>query len=119
MLKIQPSHLVAVYDCLRELPPFNRWRFPVGEEVNFHVTRSEKNGGLYWGEGEKHHIAISARTVSQLGTLMQYMAHEMLHMRQRLARTETKGSMHNAEFRKLSRRVCAIHGWDPTHVFYG
>lgn len=40
------------------------------------------------------------------------MAHEMVHVKQRVARTETNGVEHNAEFRRLGKRVCARYGWD-------
>ena len=40
------------------------------------------------------------------------MAHEMIHMRQRLTKTETKGAEHNAEFHQLAKLVCRRLGFD-------
>ena len=40
------------------------------------------------------------------------MAHEMIHLHQRQARTETANTEHNAEFHRLTARLCRRYGWD-------
>lgn len=111
MLPITKERLAAVYEMLRSWPPFSRWKLPHSSEVKFHVIRSKTDFGRWWIDGDRHHVEISEKLHGAMLGLVMTMAHEMIHMRQRIARTETRAE-HNAEFHRLAKRVCAIHGFD-------
>jgi len=38
MLPLTPQMCAAVYDCLREFPPFSRWKLPPADEIEFRCT---------------------------------------------------------------------------------
>jgi hypothetical protein len=112
-LRITPERLAAVYDMLRAWPPFHAWRMPPSSEVKFRVSKTRQWYAAWWIEGVRHHIEVSEKKHGHLASVVASMAHEMLHVYQRIARTETRGVEHNAEFIRLAKRVCAIHGFDP------
>lgn len=111
-LPITPQRLAAIYEMLRTWPPFNRWKLPPASSLRFHVSRARGHDAQWWISGNKHHIETSERRHYHLLTLIISMAHEMIHVRQLEARTETPGVEHNAEFRRISRRLCRRYGWD-------
>jgi hypothetical protein len=49
-------------------------------------------------------------------TLVETMAHEMIHARQQQARTCTPNTEHNAEFQRLAALVARHHGFDPARL---
>jgi predicted SprT family Zn-dependent metalloprotease len=49
--------------------------------------------------------------VKSTDLLLSTMAHEMIHLYQ--DETGTARGHHNPKFRKLAKRVCRIHGFDP------
>lgn len=110
-LKITTERLAATYEMLRAWPPFSRWGLPPSEMVKFRVTRSKKNFATWWADGDRHHVEVSEALHSTMQGVVMSMAHEMIHVRQRLAKTETR-SEHNAEFHRLAKRVCSIYGFD-------
>ena len=116
MLPLTPHMLAAVYDCLREFPPFKGWKLPPGDEVRFDVMRSRQVFGYYIEEtrpsGVVRSIQVSSANVGHWNTLTRIMAHEMIHMHQAVARTYTSNAEHNADFRRAARRVCSAFGWD-------
>ena len=112
MLPITPERLAGVYEMLRAFPPFNRWKLPPAEEVGFHVSKTTQWHAAWWIDGATHHVEASQKKHYHLSSLNASMAHEMIHMRQRIAKTETKGAEHNAEFLVLSKRVCKVFGFD-------
>jgi hypothetical protein len=112
MLPITPERLGTVYEMLRGWPPFCQWHLPSSSEVTFHVTRTRSPHAAWWIDGDRHHIQLSERTHSHLPSIIMSMGHEIIHVRQRIAKTETRGVEHNAEFYKLSKRICRIHGFD-------
>ena len=111
MLQLTPERLAAVYDMLRAFPPFCRWQLPPASVVKFHILKTDKWQADWWLEGNTHHIRVSEKKHGHLVSLIESMAHEMVHVRQRIAKTETKGD-HNAEFRKLAERICKALGFD-------
>jgi hypothetical protein len=116
-LSITPERLSAVYEMLHAFAPFNRWSLPRAAEVRFVVSRARGHQALWWVDGGRHHIEISARKHSHLASLVESMAHEMIHAKQRATGTETKGVEHNAEFRRLSAMVCRRFGFDEGQFF--
>lgn len=111
-LQITPDRLGAVYAMLRTFPPFSRWRLPPAEDVRFHVAKTDKWHAAWWINENTHHIEVSAKKHGQLSSLVCSMAHEMIHVRQRITKSETKGAEHNAEFRRLGKLVSARFGFD-------
>lgn len=119
-LRLTPKTLEAAYDYLRATPPFDRWGLPPGGDVKFIVSRRPSEFGRYQWLGNKHSISMSAKAIGQTLTLMQYTAHEMVHLHLQATKQESKsGSMnaHNAAFRRYAGQVCRWHGFDPK-AFY-
>ena len=112
MLPITPERLAGVYEMLRAFPPFSRWKLPASEEVGFHVAKTPRWHAAWWIDGSTHHVEVSKQKHYHLSSLAASMAHEMIHMRQRLTKTETKGAEHNAEFHQLAKLVCRRLGFD-------
>ena len=112
MLPITPQRLAGVYEMLRQWPPFSGWRLPLASAVKFHILKTDKWHADWWIEGNTHHIRASEKKHYHLVSLMASMAHEMIHVRQRITKTETSGAEHNAEFHVLAKRVCKAFGFD-------
>lgn len=111
-LPLTPEMLRGAYEYLRACPPFRRWKLPPAEEVAFYVGGSRTNSGEYGYEKGAHWIRVSDRHAGHTATLLFILAHEMVHLKQGLRRPGTKLT-HDAEFRRLSARVCKLHGFDP------
>jgi len=111
-LHLTPDMLEATYELLRTTPPFRGWKLPPGDEVEFRVSAHAAYYGEYQWRGTCHRITISARYASQLSSMMRTMAHEMIHLHQRIACTENK-NQHNARFRRIAAMVSRLHGFDP------
>jgi hypothetical protein len=112
MLRITPERLAGVYEMLRSFPPFSGWKLPPSSEVGFHVSKTDRWHAAWWMDGQTHHIEVSYKKHGHLHSLVASMAHEMIHARQRIAKTETKGAEHNAEFKRLAAIVCRSFGFD-------
>lgn len=110
-LHLTPEMLAAAYDFLRTTRPFKGWRLPSSEEVAFKVTRDRNEYGHYQLR-DAHTVALSSSLISQVGTLLFYLAHEMVHLKQEIDKRVTAGTVHNADFRAKAKLVCRIHGWD-------
>jgi hypothetical protein len=110
-LALDARVLARAYDYLRATRPFCRWLLPESDALVFHVARSRHWQGQCYAIGARYGIDISEALVGQSPTLLAVMAHEMVHLAQKVARTETKAA-HNAEFRRLAAQVCRAHGFD-------
>lgn len=111
---MNPHTVVAAYAFLRETSPFNKWKLPPADEVEFHVTRHrdrEADHTIYC-DTQDHIIRVSAYYVKTTLQLMVAVAHEMVHMRQVRTGTESRRCMHNAHFKRTAKRVCQVHGFD-------
>src|SRR5262249_2000370 len=111
-LALEGRVLSAAYAYLRATHPFCRWRLPEPHEVKFHVARSKSWQGQCYVQGDRYGVDISSALVGQSVTLIAVMAHEMVHLAQKIAGTESRGS-HNAEFCRRAAKVCRVHGFDP------
>ena len=111
MLPITPERLAGVYEMLRGFPPFSGWRLPPATQVKFHILKTDRWYADWWIEGDTHHIRISEKKHGHLNSLVESVAHEMIHIRQRISKTETKGE-HNSEYKRLALRVCKAFGFD-------
>lgn len=114
-MDIRPDTLAATYDYLRILSPQFR-RLPPADDVEFHVINTPKVYGDYsqWinCRDEAHIIRISTKKHGHLATLMQTMAHEMVHLAQAIHKTTTPNVMHNDDFYRRARAICRAFGWD-------
>jgi len=119
-LPLSPQRIAATYECLRQFPPFCRMKLPSADTLRFQVSRHADRFGHYtrYLGTERHFIVISAVKNGHFNTLAQTVAHEMIHLHQAVAKTETSGAEHNAEFHRLTARVCKAFGWD-TKAFVG
>ena len=104
-MNITPQHCVATYDFLRQLKPFDRWKLPESDAIVFHIRNIIGTHGKYQHDGKEHNITISSALVDSPASLIDTMAHEMIHLYQEIRGTDNK-SQHNAEFRRLSVQVC-------------
>ena len=113
-LPLTPQILEAAYEFLRACPPFNRWKLPPGEEVEFSVIRLKDREGDHttYKRTDDHIIRVSSKRIGHTHSLIVVMAHEMIHAKQSVTKTTTRGSMHNPEFRRLAASVCRTHGFD-------
>jgi hypothetical protein len=109
--------LEGAYEYLRVSPPFCGWSLPHADQVMFRVLGAKDRFGHFRGRHRKargddgfSEIAISAGLVKSTDLLISTMAHEMIHLYQ--DETGTARGHHNPKFRKLAKRVCAIHGFD-------
>lgn len=113
-LALTAERLAAVYSMLRAYPPFSRWSLPPAESVKFRVMKTDKwHADWDIDKRERHHIRVSGKTHGHISSLIASMAHEMIHVRQRVAGTETHGVEHNREFKRLGLQVCRAFGFDP------
>lgn len=112
-LPLNHETLAAAYDYLRATPPFRDWNLPEAEDVKFVITRSTVVAGTHSIRDGKDVIGVSSGCIGRTGSLMELMAHEMIHMHQREVCMETRGVEHNAAFKKLGAKVSKIHGFDP------
>lgn len=113
-LRITPDMLAGVYGFLQTTPPFYKWNLPDPDDVVFKVCGSYKIRGYYLWDNGRHIIGISRQFVGYAPSLIETMAHEMIHLHQRDSKMETPNTQHNAAYRKLAERVCRVHGFDPT-----
>lgn len=112
-LHLTPDMLEATYDLLRVTTPFNGWHLPEHDDLSFRVSASPTwIGDCMLDDEGGFRLSISVKGVSQLHTLVFYMAHEMVHLYQMMNKRDTQGVAHNADWRKLALRVCSIHGFD-------
>jgi len=110
-LVITPESIAALYDALRQFPPFKAWNLPESDAIEFHVIRTRKVYGTYH-YGDDHAITVSESVVGFWDTLTQTVAHEMIHLHQSIRGTQSKAE-HNTEFRRLAVQVCDAFGFDP------
>jgi hypothetical protein len=113
-LHITPQMLAAAYDFLCTTPPFRGWSMPHSDLIEFRVTADATEHGHYnrFAGTDHHWIAISSRSNGYTGTVIMFLAHEMIHLHQALKKLETRRAIHNADFHRKAKTVCAAHGWD-------
>lgn len=112
-LPLTQERLRAVYASLQQFPPFTRMRLPAAGKVKFRVRRTKALDGEYarYCGTDEHFIEVSELRNGHWNTVGQTMAHEMIHLHQARAKTETRGQ-HNADFQRLAKIICRRFGWD-------
>jgi hypothetical protein len=113
-LSLTVERVAALYEALRTFPPFNRLKLLPSGEVKLQVTRHRDREGHYtrYIGTDEHFIALSAAKLGHFDSVVKALAHEMIHLHQGVAKTETRGAHHNAEFRRIAARACRRFGWD-------
>ena len=110
-LKLTPEVLRGAYTYLTETEPFCKWNLPDPEEMFFKVDRHQSRYGCAVGDEKGHHmICVSSVFVGQTLSLMETVAHEMVHIHQAQAKMTMD---HGLAFRKFAAHVCKVHGFDP------
>lgn len=115
---LTPERCAALYECLRKFKPFNRWRLPPAESVKFRCAARRDCMAEHVhapGYSREHEVTMSSAKIGHFDTLTRAMAHEMIHMAQAIAKTETRAE-HNADFVRRSLLVCRHNGWDPKEL---
>ena len=107
---ITPEQVAAVYECLRAFPPFSKWKLPPADEVELHIGLQEDAFAHYHRDDGRHAMTISMLLVKDWQTLVETVAHEMIHLHQARAGTETRAE-HNREWHRLADTVCKRFGW--------
>lgn len=106
-MHLTPARLAAVYECLRAFPPFAGWRLPDADDVEFRVSVRVDEFGRYELRGEQHCIEVSAMLTTDWQSLVETMAHEMVHLHQ-----GRSGPVdHDAQWQRMATRVCRSFGF--------
>lgn len=113
MLPLTKDILESSYEYLKATQPFSKWNLPDGEDIKFVVGRTSQMSGWYRFQDNKHEIGVSSHFIGRTISLMEVMAHEIIHLYQADVCMESHNVEHNAAFRKLADQVCKIHGFDP------
>lgn len=111
-LKLTPDILCGAYDFLCLTLPFKNWNLPDGEDVKFKVVWTPGLRGWYKYDAGKHSIGVSASCIGHTVSLIEVMAHEMIHLHESHARICRADVEHSAAFKKMAKRVCDVHGFD-------
>lgn len=106
--------MAAAYDCLRAFAPFSGWKLPHSDEIAFYAVKMPHKRGDYfrYARTTDHVIRASIVNIGHFDTLCKLIAHEMVHLRQAIAKTETPKTQHNAEFYRYAKAICRRMGWD-------
>lgn len=105
--------LRAAYDFLCETPPFCKWNLPDSDEIEFKVCKDRALQGWHLIDGKKRTIAVSSGSVGHTATMLEVMAHEMIHVHESHSNACSRGAEHSAAFKRWAAQVCKIHGFDP------
>lgn len=112
-LRFTPDTLRAAYEFLRTTPPFCRWKLPAAEQFIFQVGKSSTTHADYSIDTDgRRYIRVSEKLVGHTHSLLESVAHEMVHLRQEQLGYRPPFS-HGAVFQKLTAQVCKHHGFDP------
>jgi len=111
MLSITPEAVEAAYELLRTTPPFDGWRLPPGDQVEFRVTGDRTALGSC--RTDRACITISGHLHGHLSSLLETMAHEMIHLWQARRSAGRPDVDHDREFTRAAQRIARLHGFDP------
>lgn len=113
MLPITPTTVKATYTWLKTFPPFNKWRLPNPEKLNFSVESLKSRWADY--DPETKTLRVSSARVSTYHSLIQAVAHEMIHVKEDLAgRWSDKHD--TVYFKSRCKTICKHWGFDPNNL---
>lgn len=99
----------SVYDLLKLLPPFSKWKMPPSAGIIFKVNRSTMTLGTF--DVDPPVIALSSVMNKSMQDVLETMAHEMTHLH--LERNGKGGHEdHNEGFTSARDEVCLAWGWN-------
>lgn len=112
-LRLTSETLAAAYDYLATTEPFRKWNLPDSDDVVFRVVKDPTRRGFYRRDGyNRPSISVSSAAIGHSSSLIEVMAHEMIHLHEDATGMAT-ASEHSAAYRKMAAVVCKIHGFDP------
>ena len=110
-LCINTEMLAAAYDYLQTTPPYCDWNLPDSDDIVFKVYKHRARCAD-WGKVKgKHVVRVSSFHIKRTNSLLETMAHELIHIHEDHNKCAGRGE-HSAAFRAWAKEVCAIHGWD-------
>lgn len=95
--------LPAMYELIRTIIPEFK-KLPDADEIEFRIIKA-----AHFGDCDGEMIRISSMTNGHLLTLAATMAHEQIHIWQRIKGVPIG---HGPEFKRMAKRVCARCGFD-------
>ena len=112
-MHLTPNILAAAYEYIRSVAPASDWKLPPAEQVEFRVSRDKNALGTHttYKWTKEHIITISSSKISHSDTLLQVLAHEMVHAA--MAEAGNEPVSHNRAFWERAVPLCANMGWDP------
>ena len=112
-IQLTPHILRQAYELLSACEPFVRWNLPDADEIKFRVAKDKNCAGWHHTKRGRppHTIAISNRLIGSLYTLLEVMAHELIHLHMVHSKIPDT-SDHGKAFQKFADQVCKAH-----HVF--
>lgn len=112
MLHLTPEIVEAAYEVLRLTKPFNRWKLPDPDEIEFRAVKMTGQDQAYCvHDGKRHVIAIAINKHTSLHSLIPTLAHEMLHMH--LDRAYPRDRAHHGKrFHRHADQICRHHTFD-------
>lgn len=111
MVPVTPDTVKAVYECLIQFPPFDKWKLPA--KVNFAVDHLVSKWADY--DPETKTIRVSTAKVSTFQSLVLAVAHEIVHAHQDAIGKLPDKNPHNKQFGKHAQQVCRRLGYDPAN----
>lgn len=112
-LPLTVETLRAAYDYMVTTPPFDKWNLPDSEDIVFKVAKDPHN--YAWHDkkrGKRHVVAVSRARVGHTMTLMESMAHEIIHVHEANVKGLPRSGGHSKAFWKWAAQVCRAHGFD-------
>lgn len=109
-LPLTAETMAGAYAYLQTTPPFKQWNLPLPKDIVFKVHRSRVEQGSHRFVRGRHVLKVSSNLIVTTRSLIEVMAHEMVHVYQLEQGLRTN---HAGPFKALAARVCRIHGFDP------
>lgn len=108
-MNLHPAQVQHLYDTLRVLPPFSKWKLPLSQGIIIKVIRSKEVMGDY--EPDPHTLRVSSVMCQDMLQVLETVAHEMVHLS--LDREGLDHSNHDDHFKARASEVCKAWGWKP------
>lgn len=86
-MKPSESDLVAAYEYLARIKPFSGWNLPESNAVEFEINRSQMLQGEY--SPDPHTIKVSSEHCKTQQSVLETVAHEMVHLHLERARRKS------------------------------
>lgn len=113
-LPLTVDTLRAGYDFLCTTPPFCRWNLPDGEEVVFRLLNTRQWEADHLKQRSRsHEIRVSRGKIGSTASLMEALAHEMIHLHEAQLGIARNGVDHSGAFDRFAAQVCRLHVFDP------